>query len=106
MRGGYQIVDLGGINYQAGQSKTVPGVYDKIEGNYYKPILLTNMVQFGHRIGDVFVRFKSSGSIGSYIWTDKQYNLSVIITSSDTVNIVAASSTQSIESETQSEELL
>lgn len=48
MKGGYQIIDLRETNFTAATAVTIPGVYEQIEGNYNKPLLLE-----GFSIGDI-----------------------------------------------------
>lgn len=54
MKGGYQIVDLKGVNVGV-TFKPVPGVYESIEGNYYKPLLLSGIVLDGTAYPDTFI---------------------------------------------------
>lgn len=41
-KGGYQILDLKGNNFTVGEAVTIDGIYEKIEGNYHKALLLEN----------------------------------------------------------------
>lgn len=43
MIGGYQIISLKNINLESGTPVTIPGVWDALEGNYRKPILLSGI---------------------------------------------------------------
>ena len=58
MRGGYKIVDLEFKNISNnGRATTVDGIYDAIEGNYYKPTLLHGLVVDNVERADRYVEF-------------------------------------------------
>lgn len=40
MKGGYKIIDLKNTALADGVAATIPGIYEQIEGNYRKPLLL------------------------------------------------------------------
>lgn len=60
MRGGYQIVDFHNENL-SGSSVTIPGIYESIEGNHYKPLLLSGVVLDNVEKADVFAPADISG---------------------------------------------
>lgn len=82
LKGGYKIIDL--KNNDLTSSNTIDGVYDAIEGNYGKPILLSGIVIDGVEKDDIFVNIEVSGS--DYII--KAYDRTITITSSDVVTSV------------------
>lgn len=62
MRGGYQIIDLKGINFTpADGGHEIPGVYGLIEGTT-KPIMISNFVVNGVEQRDFFAQMKLTGS--------------------------------------------
>ena len=49
MKGGYKIIDLGGVKFIAdGAAMMIDGIHDSIEARYNKPILLEGLV-----VGDI-----------------------------------------------------
>lgn len=54
MKGGYLIINLQGNAITANTSFTVNGIYNRLEGNYGKAILLTNYIRDGIEQPDVF----------------------------------------------------
>ena len=60
-KGGYQIIDLKGTNFSS-DSHTIPGIYESIEGNYHKPLLLSGIVLAGVEYADVFVTVEKPAS--------------------------------------------
>lgn len=81
-KGGYKIIDL--KNNDLTSSNTIDGIYDAIEGNYGKPILLSGIVIDSVEKDDIFVNVEVSGS--DYII--KAYDRTITITSSDVVTSV------------------
>lgn len=64
MKGGYQIISLGDNDIvTSGDGVTIEDVYEKIEGNYKKPILLCDITMDGVEIGNVFTNFISESSV-------------------------------------------
>lgn len=58
MKGGYTILDFKDINIQVGNTPTkIEGIYEKIEGNYRKPLLLEGLVINGIERVSRFVVF-------------------------------------------------
>lgn len=62
MKTGYQVIYLHHADFTVGTEKTVPGVYDAIEGNYYKPTLLSDFSIGGTEQTARFVNFTISGT--------------------------------------------
>lgn len=81
-KGGYKIIDL--KNNDLTSSNTIEGIYDAIEGNYGKPILLSGIVIDSVEKDDIFVNVEVSGS--DYVI--KAYDRTITITSSDVVTSV------------------
>lgn len=42
-KGGYQILDFGGTNFTVGNAVKVAGIWEKVEGNYHKVLLVENL---------------------------------------------------------------
>lgn len=66
MKGGYQIIDFHGVNI-TGSAKTIPGIYESIEGNHHKPLLLSGIVLSGIGKADVFAAAETDA--GNYKFT-------------------------------------
>lgn len=43
LKGGYQILDFKNVSLADGTAKTIPGVYDTLEGNYDKAVMLSGL---------------------------------------------------------------
>ena len=83
MRGGYQIIDLKGKNFEPGISQYVEGVYELIEGTT-KPIMISNFVFAGVKQHDFFAIVKVVDS--SYvIETPIQYAKRIVFNDTDAV---------------------
>ena len=54
VKGGYQIIDLGGHNHTSGVGAIHEGIYDKIEGTS-KPILLSGIVLNAVEYHDTYI---------------------------------------------------
>lgn len=54
MRGGYKIIDLQNINITTTEV-TIDNLYESIESNYRKPLLLNNLVINGSELPNVYV---------------------------------------------------
>lgn len=62
-KGGYIIVSLASLDIvSSGATKEVKGIYEKIEGSYGKPILLTDIVLDGVEKHDIFVMAEVVGT--------------------------------------------
>lgn len=98
MRGGYLIIDFNGENIietGAGTdtSVTIPGLYDKIEGNYGKPVLIENLSCEGKEVPAQFVAPYVEG--GNYVFSTstpreegKTAMVAIYVTNEDKVNAV------------------
>jgi hypothetical protein len=84
-KGGYQIIDLKGIDRKNGVGMVDEGIYDKIEGTR-KPILVSGLVLEGQEYHDFYAQFTVSGS--SYVYSDDvHYNIDITITDNDVVTL-------------------
>lgn len=63
VRGGYQIVDLEGVNHSFSTPVKHEGIYEVIEGNFYKPCLLSGIVIDGVEYSDTYVTFFINASM-------------------------------------------
>lgn len=92
MNGGYHILSLKNINIiPSGDSVIVPGIYESLEGNYRKPILLSGIVLSGVERSDRYVEFVMSGtSYLGYIAISDAGNLTITIADDDSVTIANA----------------
>lgn len=90
MTGGYKLVNLNDINITVdGDEVEVTGVYDAIENNYRKPIIVGGLVIGGVECSNRFVNFRptSNGLVGLIGFDDSYAHLMIKITSDDKVTI-------------------
>ena len=77
-RGGYKMIDFkhAVLNKNGSTKVRIPGIYDAIEGNYYKPILACN-VQIGTdaELPDEFVHVKIESS--KFVFDYAGYRLTI-----------------------------
>lgn len=89
--GGYKIVSLEGVNFTpstSGKTQKVAGIYERIEGNHRKPIMLSGIVIDGVERTDRFCEFGMSGtSYLGYMVISDAGNLTITITDEDMVTI-------------------
>ena len=79
-KGGYLGINLGGANLaSSGSSITVEGIYNKLEGNYGKPILLGGLVINSVEFIPLMVTCTTSGGnyILSFIGSTSSYVLTI-----------------------------
>lgn len=84
MKGGYQIVDLHGVEL-SGDAVTIPGTYESVEGNHHKPVLLSGITIGGIERADVYTT--PATNAGNYALP--AYNGVITITSDDAVTYTA-----------------
>lgn len=82
-KGGYKIIDLKDTEFTVGTAQTIDGIYDSIEGNYRKPLLLSGLTIARFEYSDTFVTAILSGSD----YTITAYNYTITITDTDSVTI-------------------
>lgn len=86
LKGGYKIIDFKDINLVTGTASTIAGVYDAIERNYRKAILISGIVIDGVKKADSFVEL----SLVSANYTGKLYGKNLTITKADAVTVTAS----------------
>lgn len=87
MRGGYQMVDFRGISISS-TAVTIDGVYETIEGNYYKPLLLCGINISGVDKNDIFVELGTNNSN----YTFDVYGGTITITKDNMITFVVKES--------------
>ena len=85
MIGGYQILNFNNVSLTSGSGVKIEGVYDTLEGNYRKPILISGLVIEGIEQVSTFSQFVVAD--GSYKTELAQG--SIVITDDDTVSFIA-----------------
>lgn len=83
LKGGYKIIDFKDINLVTGTASTIAGVYDAIESNYRKAILISGIVIDGVEKADTFVDL----SIDNANYTGTLYGKTLTITKADLVTV-------------------
>lgn len=89
-KGGYQIIDL-----QGKSSGTIKGIYEKIEGNYYKDLKISGIVIGGVDKNDVYAK-AVAGTNEYYIYV---YDVLYVIKNDDTIALRTGKSASGIEHE-------
>lgn len=84
MRGGYKIIDLRGENLSE-SPVIIPGIYESIEENYYKPLLLISINIDGVERAGAFASPDNDGS--AYIFSGV-YGGTITISDDDTVTYI------------------
>ena len=82
MRGGYIIVDVSGVTFTAGEVATIPGIYETLEGNYGKAVMLSEFTLDGTFYPASYVTFTHTGS-----YEGTAYGQKVTITAENAVTI-------------------
>lgn len=85
-KGGYKIIDFKDKNLTS--SPTIDGIYDSIENNYRKPLLLSGLVIGGVEKASVFAIATLSST--SFVFSNI-YGYNITITDEDGVSITAVS---------------
>ena len=80
--GGYKIIDLRGRPL-TGDAQTIPGIYEEIEGNYYKSLLLSGVNVGGVERPDLYTGASLSGAN----YTFSAYGYTITITADDEVTV-------------------
>lgn len=84
MRGGYKMIDLQDVNLTNNESHTIKGIYDSIESNYRKTLLLTGLTVDDIEKADRYVTFTHSDN--AYTSTIES-GLTLTITDADSVTL-------------------
>ena len=88
MVGGYKIVSLKNINFTSGVGQKVAGVYDLIENNYRKNILLADIVIGGIERTERYITFAhTSNYYEGYMAISDSTNYRIRIADTDIVTI-------------------
>lgn len=61
-KGGYQILNLGGMSLTPDAEKVIAGSYEALEGNYNKPVLVSGLVVNATEYNDFYALFTPSNS--------------------------------------------
>lgn len=85
-KGGYKIIDLADTPFTtAAGTKTIPGIHDRIESAYRKPIMLAGFNMNGTEYDAAFA--VPALSSGSYVFT--VYGFTITVTAADAVTVAA-----------------
>lgn len=83
VKGGYKVVNFKDENITAENGATVSGVYESLENNYHKALMISGVVIDGTEYNDTFVEVTVSGS--DYTFT--AYGKTFTVTSEDKVTV-------------------
>lgn len=83
LKGGYKIIDLKGVTIASEGGTTIAGIYNAIENNYRKPLLLSGVVIDGVEKADVFIEVTTTNSNFTFTAYGKTYT----VTNADLVTI-------------------
>lgn len=86
MKGGYQIVDLNKTALTAGTESTIAGVYEHLEGNFGKAVMLTGLVIGATEYPAAFITPVLSGT--SFLFN--VYGYDFVVADDDGVTATAA----------------
>lgn len=84
-RGGYKIIDLKDAQLTVETPQAIDGIYESIESNYRKAIMLSNITLAGIKHANTFVEVTTSGSN----LVISVYGYTLTITEDDVVTIAA-----------------
>ena len=85
-KGGYKIIDLADTPFTtAAATKTIPGIHDRIESTYRKPIMLAGLNMDGTKYDAAYAVPALSG--GNYVFT--VHGFTVTVTAADAVTVTA-----------------
>lgn len=88
MNGGYKMVSLKDHNFTPNVGATIKGIYDSIENNYRKNILLTDIVINSIERTERFITFgHTSNYYEGYMAISDNVNYRIRITDEDVVTI-------------------
>lgn len=83
VKGGYKVVNFKDENITTENGATVSGVYESLENNYHKALMISGVVIDGTEYNDTFVEVTVSGS--DYTFT--AYGKTFTVTSEDKVTV-------------------
>lgn len=75
IKGGYKIVSLNDIEIPTENGVTIPGIYNIIENNYRKPLLLSGIIIDGVEKADTFITVTTSDSNFTFTAYGKTYTV-------------------------------
>lgn len=81
LKGGYKIIDLKGIDVTQ-STMMIEGIYESIESNYGKPLLISGIVIEGVEKDDVFVQATLNGTAYEF----EVYSYTIQVQDTDAVN--------------------
>lgn len=81
--GGYKIINLNNVNITTADGGTVDGIYESMENNYRKPLLLSNVVIDGTEYADCYIMATVADS--NYSFT--AYGKTFTVTNEDKITI-------------------
>ncbi len=84
MKGGYQIIDL--LENDITSASSIDGLYEALEGNHRKPVLLTHINVSDVEKSDIYVMPEVSGS--SYVLRNV-YGYDITVNSDDTISVAS-----------------
>lgn len=91
MRGGYKIIDLSGIDIHTDSTTVVKGVYERIEGNYGKPLLIHGLIHNDIAMEDIWLNMLPVPGfyMGTFVIREGSNTIQIIINinSEDSVQI-------------------
>lgn len=91
MRGGYKLIDMKGLDIHADSTVKIEGIYDKIEGNYGKPLLFHGLLHNDIEMEDTWINMLAVPNLylGSLIIREGSNTIQVIfsITDEDMVSV-------------------
>lgn len=83
VKGGYKIVNFKGTNITSENGATVSGVYESLENNYRKAVMISGVVVDGTEHNDIFIDVSVSGS--DYTFT--AYGKTFTVTNEDKITV-------------------
>lgn len=81
--GGYKIVDLKNTNVTSADGATISGVYEALENNYRKTVMLSGIVIDGVEYADVYV----APTVADSNYTFTAYGKTFTVTNADKITI-------------------
>lgn len=91
MRGGYKIIDMKGIDIHADSTTKIEGIYERIEGNYGKPLLFHGLIHNDIDMEDIWLNMLPVPGfyMGTFVIREGSNTIQIIINidSGDNVTI-------------------
>lgn len=83
VKGGYKIVNFKGENITTENGAEISGIYESLENNYHKPILISGIVVDGTEYNDTFVEVTVSGTDYAF----SAYGKTFTVTNADKITV-------------------